>query len=136
MESYGLYRHNNLISRYPNSDRFQKIYDNQTYLKEYNEKIWENYDNDFKKEEIINDWYLWRDENIEIDIPNWVEIIDIKDLDIINYNESILKKVIQDKNGNYYKIVKLEYEFLKKYDLLLPETHWLDRIKSGLNFIR
>jgi len=136
LESYGLYRHNNLISRYPNSDRFQKIYDNQTYLKEYNEKIWENYDNDFKKEEIINDWYLWRDENIEIDIPNWVEIIDIKDLDIINYNESILKKVIQDKNGNYYKIVKLEYEFLKKYDLLLPETHWLDRIKSGLNFIR
>ncbi len=46
----------------------------------------------------------------------------------------ILKKVIQDKEGNYYKIVKMEYDFLMKHRLPLPKLHWLDRIKLGFKF--
>ncbi|PID34556.1 MAG: hypothetical protein CR971_02675 [candidate division SR1 bacterium] len=46
----------------------------------------------------------------------------------------ILNKVIQDKEGNYYKIVKMEYDFLMKHKLPLPKLHWLDRIKLGFTF--
>ncbi|EKE26696.1 MAG: hypothetical protein ACD_4C00189G0002 [uncultured bacterium (gcode 4)] len=88
----------------------------------------------FSKEEIIKDGYMWRDEEVKVDIPEWSEVIDIKDLDIVNYDESILKKVIKDDSWNYYRIVKMEYDFLKKYNLPLPEIHWLDRIKLGFNF--
>ncbi len=46
----------------------------------------------------------------------------------------ILNKVIQDKEWNYYKIVKMEYDFLMKHGLPLPKLHWLDRIKLGFKF--
>ncbi|NUJ98003.1 hypothetical protein HGA92_04430 [Candidatus Gracilibacteria bacterium] len=46
-------------------------------------------------------------------------------------NPEILKKVIIDNDGNYYKIVPMEYDFLMKYGLPLPEVHWLERIKMG-----
>ncbi len=46
----------------------------------------------------------------------------------------ILKKVIQDQEGNYYKIVKMEYDFLMKHKLPLPKLHWLERIKLGFKF--
>ncbi|PID34868.1 MAG: hypothetical protein CR971_00995 [candidate division SR1 bacterium] len=49
-------------------------------------------------------------------------------------NPEILNKVIQDKEGNYYKIVKMEYDFLMKHGLPLPKLHWLDRIKLGFRF--
>jgi len=41
-----------------------------------------------------------------------------------------LKKVIQDEQGNVYKIVKIEYDFLMKYGLPLPRKHWLERMKE------
>lgn len=47
-------------------------------------------------------------------------------------NPEILKKVIVDEKGNYYKIIKQEYDFLMKYALPLPELHWLNRIHIGL----
>lgn len=88
-------------------------------------------DDTFTKDEVTKDWYMWRDEEIKVDIPEWSEIVNVEDLDIVNYDESILKKVIKDKNWNYYRIVKMEYDFLKKHNLPLPEIHWLDRIKMG-----
>lgn len=42
---------------------------------------------------------------------------------------SILDKIIIDDQGNYYRIVKMEYDFLAKYHLPLPRKHWLDRLK-------
>lgn len=42
----------------------------------------------------------------------------------------ILKKVIQDENGNVYRIIPMEYKFLKKYGLPLPRKHWLERLKQ------
>jgi hypothetical protein len=47
-------------------------------------------------------------------------------------NPEILKKIIIDSSGNYYKIVPTEYDFLIKYALPIPEIHWFERIKLGL----
>ena len=43
----------------------------------------------------------------------------------------IMKVVISDEKGNYYRIVKMEYDFLMKHSLPLPTMHWLDRMKMG-----
>jgi hypothetical protein len=43
----------------------------------------------------------------------------------------ILNVVISDEKWNYYRIVKMEYDFLMKHGLPLPTQHWLDRIKMG-----
>lgn len=43
----------------------------------------------------------------------------------------ILNKIIVDEEGNYYKIVKMEYDFLLKHWLPLPRTHRLDRMKEN-----
>ena len=93
----------------------------------------------FSKEEIISDWYLWRDEEIKVDIPEWSDLISVSDLNHYQWyddddwnwqiNSDILNKVIQDGNGNYYRIVQMEYDFLMKHALPLPDIHWIDRIK-------
>jgi len=44
---------------------------------------------------------------------------------------SILKKIIIDEQGNYYRIVKMEYDFLVKHGLPLPRKHRLDRMKEN-----
>jgi len=49
-------------------------------------------------------------------------------------NPEILKKVIRDDKWNYYRIVKMEYDFLMKYGLPLPTLHRLERIKLGFRF--
>jgi hypothetical protein len=43
----------------------------------------------------------------------------------------ILKVIIQDEQGNVYKIIKMEYDFLMKYGLPLPRKHRLDRMKEN-----
>ena len=111
-------------------------------------------DDSFTKEEVETEWYLRRDEKIKVDIPEWAELIyttpfikggegDSKTLDDFQgfdkewnwkINPEILKKVIVDEKWNYYRIVKMEYDFLMKHWLPLPEIHWLDRIKLGFKF--
>jgi len=95
----------------------------------------------FKKEEVVKDWYMWRDEEIKVDIPEWSDIILTSELDNFQWydeawkwkiNKEILKKVIKDEKWNYYRIVKMEYDFLVKHNLPLPEIHWIERMK--INF--
>lgn len=43
----------------------------------------------------------------------------------------VLNIVISDEKWNYYRIVKMEYDFLMKHWLPLPTMHWLDRMKMG-----
>ncbi len=95
----------------------------------------------FSKQEVEKEGYMWRDEEIKVDIPEWLEIIESKDLQNFQWfdknwnwqiNPEILKKVIKDERWNYYRIVKMEYDFLVKHWLPLPEIHWMDRMK--LNF--
>lgn len=95
---------------------------------------------DFTQEEVEAEWYMWRQEEIRVDIPESSDVISVHDLKHYQWykdgkwdiNKSILNKVIQDKKWNYYRIVQMEYNFLMKYSLPLPEIHWLDRMK--LNF--
>jgi len=110
-------------------------------------------DDSFTKEEVEKEGFMWRDEKIKVDIPEGAEIVyftppqsrgtqggvlsDYQGFDKNGnwkINPEILKKVIVDKDGNYYKIVPMEYDFLMKYELPLPEIHWLDRIKLGFKF--
>ena len=126
-------------------------------------------DNSFTKEEVMAKWYLWRDEPIKVDIPEWAKVVKtqeldqyewrkdtsswtiVKDLSILSWDAStsafttwdlaawrirwidpeILKVIIQDDQGNVYKIVKMEYDFLMKYGLPLPRKHRLDRMKDN-----
>ncbi|MDD3302360.1 MAG: hypothetical protein PHN31_02310 [Candidatus Gracilibacteria bacterium] len=92
----------------------------------------------FKKEEVKDKGYMWRDKMIKVDVPKGTEIIKVDDL--INYegydenenwfiNPKILKFIIQDKKGNYYKVIKEEYDFLVKNSLPLPRLHRFDRMK-------
>jgi hypothetical protein len=100
-------------------------------------------DDSFTKEEVTAAWYLRRDSSIKVDIPEWQETIKTTELDQYQWfnsdwnrqiNPEILKKVIVDKKWNYYRIVKMEYDFLMKHWLPLPEIHWLERIKLGFKF--
>ncbi len=101
---------------------------------------------------------MWRDEKIKVDIPEGAEIVystpparsslppqlrgtqggvllEYQGFDenwVWQINPEILKKVIIDKNGDYYKIISQEYDFLMKYGLPLPEIHWLERIRLWL----
>ncbi len=136
---------------------------------------------DFDKDEITDEGFMWRNEEVKVDISETAEIVYVNspilsDIplnkgdsqsggDILEItptrsslppqlrgtegefldsyqgfdssenwkiNPEILKKVIRDSSGNYYKIIKPEYDFLEKYALPLPELHWLERIKVGL----
>ncbi len=100
-------------------------------------------DDSFTKEEVTKEWFLRREEEIKVDIPEWVEIVKTTELNKYQwYNEKwerridpeIMKKVIIDEKWNAYRIVKMEYEFLMKQWLPLPQIHWLERIKLWLKF--
>jgi hypothetical protein len=100
-------------------------------------------DDSFTKEEVTAEWYLRRDEEIKVDIPAGSEVVKVSELNNFQWFDSewnwkidpeILKKVIVDEKWNSYRIIKMEYDFLMKYWLPLPELHWLDRIKLGFKF--
>ena len=100
-------------------------------------------DDTFTKEEVTKEWYLRRDEEIKVDIPAGAEIVQSKELHQYQWynqqwereiNPEILKKVIVDEKGNSYRIVKMEYDFLMKHGLPLPEIHRLERIKLWFKF--
>lgn len=95
----------------------------------------------FTKQEVTSDGYIWRDEEIKVDIPEGSRVITV--MDLADYqgrdsdgswkiNPEIMKVVIRDEAGNYYRIVQMEYDFLVKHGLSLPDSHWMDRLK--LNF--
>lgn len=97
-------------------------------------------DPSFTKEEVTAKWYLRRDEPIKVDIPAWVQTIKTKELKDYewwdsewnwNISDEILKKVILDPQGNAYRIIPMELEFLRKYELPLPRKHRLDRMKEN-----
>lgn len=96
---------------------------------------------DFHKQEVEKEGYMWRDSKIKVDIPEDADVVHVSELwnyQWFNGNKKwsispeILKKVIKDKKGDFYKIVQIEYDFLMKYWLPLPEKHWMERIKSNL----
>lgn len=100
-------------------------------------------DESFTKEEILKDWFLWRENPIEVDVPDGLKIIKNTDLERFESYDSdwvwridpkILQCVVSDEKWNYYRIVEMEYQFLLQYSLPLPRMHWVDRMKSGFCF--
>lgn len=90
------------------------------------------------KEEVTKLGYLRRDEAVKVDIPSNVEVVKTNELGVYEWyssewvrhiDPSILDKIIVDQQGNYYRIVRMEYDFLVKYSLPLPRKHWLNRLK-------
>lgn len=92
----------------------------------------------FTKEEVSKLWYLWRDDPIHVDIPAWVSIVNSHQLweyeEVVEWklhiSPDILKKVLIDEQGNAYRIIPMEYDFLVKYWLPLPRKHWQTRLKE------
>jgi hypothetical protein len=82
---------------------------------------------------------LRRDEPIKVDIPADAKIVLWNELDRFEgwkdevwvIDPEILKYVIQDEQGNYYRIIPMEYKFLMKHALPLPRKHWLERMKEN-----
>lgn len=95
-------------------------------------------DDSFTKAEVEADWFMRRDEEIKIDIPEWMDVVSVDELHeyesmkewIFTIDPVILKKVIKDEDWDVYRIVKMEYDFLVKYGLPLPRMHWLQRLKG------
>jgi hypothetical protein len=97
-------------------------------------------DPSFTKEEVMKLWYLRRDEPVKVDIPAGADVVKVSELTNFEsfdgdgnwyIDSSILHKIIVDEEGNYYKIVKMEYDFLVKHGLPLPRKHRLDRMKEN-----
>ena len=97
----------------------------------------------FKKEDIVKEGFLWRDEAIKVDIPEGVETVKNTELEKYqgydgsgkwNIDREILKKVIVDEKGNAWKIIPMEYDFLMKHSLPLPSIHWAERTKLAFGF--
>lgn len=83
----------------------------------------------FNKQEIVQDGFLRRDDEIKVDIPDTANIIRTDDALLSDRQDSVLQKVIKDNKGNYYRIIKPELAFHLQYKLPLPTVHWMDRIK-------
>ena len=131
-------------------------------------------DDSFSKEEVEKEWFLRREEEVKVDIPDGMEVVKTSELGEYEgwkqtplasghsplsggpnekaplirgggsseardggvwktryIDPSILNKVIQDEEGNVYRIVKMEYDFLMKHGLPLPRLHRLDRLKMN-----
>ncbi len=90
------------------------------------------------KEEVLAKWYLRRDEPIKVDIPAWVQTVNVADMwkfeskvsDKLTINEDVLKKVLLDDQWNAFRIIPMELEFLQRFWLPLPRTHRTDRLKK------
>ena len=68
-------------------------------------------DDSFTKEEVEKEGFLWREENIKVDIPDNAEVVETKNLSSLQWydsnwnwqiNPDILKKVIKDEKWNIY----------------------------------
>ncbi len=141
--------------QYSKEDRYEHI-DRLTQYMEQQEVLWDFfpwsmspfYFNDsaaalvlwetVSKEQVLTDGYLWRDESIVIDLPEWTTCISSADLsnfetrttDWISIDPSILQQVIETPTWDKYRIIAMELAFLQKYWLPLPRRHRLERLRS------
>jgi len=101
-------------------------------------------DPSFTKEEVTKLGYLWRDDAIKVDVSADAEVVKVDELGKYEWfdkdgnwiiNPHILKRIILDNDGNYYRIVQMEYDFLMKYGLPLPRKHWLERLKQHFKIL-
>ncbi len=95
-------------------------------------------DPSFSKEEITKLGYLRRNESVKVDIPVGAQLVQASDVSKYesfidakrHIDPSILDKIITDTEWNYYRVVKMEYDFLLKHGLPIPRTHRLTRMRD------
>jgi len=87
---------------------------------------------DIPEEEVRAEGYLWRDKKMVVDIPSWLDVVNTQLLDQYRWNEEILEKVIQDQDGEIYRISAMEYWFLETHSLPLPRYHRFTTLKNHL----
>ena len=90
------------------------------------------------KEQAENNGFLRREEKVNTDTVVHKNIVTIDQLSWFESTENgraidakIADCVIEDTEGNHYKILPLELAFLIKYQLPLPRKHRLDRMKEN-----
>lgn len=96
---------------------------------------------DWDQSELVDKGYLWREGQIATDIPATTKLVQSSDLTqfescstdgVWSIDPNVMDYVIQDAQGNVYKIIKMEYDFLVKYGLPLPRLHWMERMKQHM----
>ncbi len=93
-----------------------------------------------EKEEVTKKGYLWRDEDVRVNIPEWKDIVSSTDVQkwLLDWKYSYSDLpwlILSDAGWDVFTIQQLEAEFLEKYQLPLPELHWLKRIKSHMKWL-
>ena len=90
------------------------------------------------RDDAVKKWFKRQDKEYPINIPEWIELINAKDLpdNIHDITDEILNKaIICEVSGKPFRIIKPELDFYRKHTLALPRKHpdirHLDRIKSG-----
>lgn len=91
----------------------------------YNETVAQTF-HPLTKEEALARWYKRQDLEYAINIPEWLEKIQGKDLpvSIDDVTDEIIDKVILcEKTGKPYRVIKQELDFYRKHHLPLPTKH-------------
>lgn len=86
------------------------------------------------RQDALNKWYKWQDKDYPVNIPEWMEKVNWKDLPqtIDQVDDSILNKaIICEITWKPFRIIKQELEFYRKHEIPLPKYHpyqrYLDR---------
>lgn len=91
----------------------------------YNETVNQEY-YPLSKEEAINQWYTWMDQEYAVNIPQGIGTIEARDLPLSSHNapENLLSKaIICEVSGKPFRIVWQELEFYRRHNLPLPRKH-------------
>ena len=115
---------------------FGKIFPGSTNPFYFNDTLAYLMDQSFTQVEAQKAGFLWREAAIKVDIPESSQVITTADLAKYELpdgkiDREVMKKTVQDSNGNFYRIVALEIDFIERHHLPLPKTHWLERIREG-----
>lgn len=88
-------------------------------------------DTTITKDVALQQGYLRRDDHIKVDVPGNIPVISAETLLTEIYSkEDITKVVIKDSDWDVYRIMPLEYDFIKRHALTLPTSHWTKRMKE------
>lgn len=102
----------------------------------YNESLANQHFHINSKEEALSKWYNWIDKEYNIDIPEWIHILETKDIsnDIYQIKDDILEKAIKCKETiKPFRIIKKELEYYRKIWIWIPHLHPNQRHKNRFN---
>lgn len=84
---------------------------------------------DLSRQQALNKWYKWQDNEYPINIPDWMdriyanELPELKNLSDEKEKEILNKAIICETTWKPFRIIKKELEFYKKNNIELPRKH-------------